>query len=72
MAIKVFGKEASQIEKGEKFIAFTYSVEGRRCVELIPERFVCPSCNELMKDCDLGHDDSELLCVNENCKDRSC
>ena len=67
--IKIFGKDASNIEHKEHFIAFHYSVEGRDCVELVQASKCCSTCEELYKEVDLGHDDSDYVCVNKKCKD---
>lgn len=69
MAIKVFGTNAIEIEEKEHFIAFHYNVEGNDCVELIPARLCCEKCEELNKVIDLGHDDDDLVCVNEKCSE---
>lgn len=69
MAIKVFGTDAIEIDEKEHFIAFHYSVEGRDCVELIPARLCCDKCDEICKVIDLGHDDIDLVCVNEKCSE---
>jgi len=68
--IKVFGKDAQSIEEKEHFIAFHYSVEGSDCVQLISSRLCCEKCNELLKEIDTGHDDTDLYCVNEKCSER--
>lgn len=66
--IKIFGENTKNIEEKEHFIAFHYSAEGRDCVELVPAHQCCNKYEELYKEIDLGHGDSDYICVNKDCE----
>lgn len=68
MTIKVFGEKAKRIEEGQLFRAVRYSVEGRDCIELVPNEYFCTACGVFLKKIDLGHDDEDLVCGNKECK----
>lgn len=71
-AIKVFGDDAKKIHEKQHFIAFHYSVEGVDCVELIPSEKCCDYCEDLLKEVEVTQDDTDFICVNEKCPERSC
>ena len=68
---KLYGDDAKRID-GEityKIVKYTRKTDGVLVAELVPTYYFCSVCGEWLKEIDLGHDDTDLMCLNEACSE---